>query len=63
MAGTPGAFARDIVRVDDEEIKINYNSTRSICQYSGKCPDCGTWHNASTKKQARETAEMCCHGV
>lgn len=55
--GKPGAFARDIVRVQDEPIVVNYHRGGD---YKAQCPDCGEWHKWHREAGAKEEARDCC---
>lgn len=60
MSGTPGAFAREIIRVEDEPIPVNYKSSRIGGNYSAQCPDCNSWIQGYSKEGAIKEAKICC---
>lgn len=55
--GKPPAFARDIIRVQDEPITLNYHRGGV---YKAQCPECGEWYKWHREAGAKKEAERCC---
>jgi len=62
--GTPGAFARDVNRVQDDPITVNYHRDKGFGgEYHAECPECGEWHEWHNQEGAEREAELCCGGA